>query len=75
LPWTSLHCAVNGTLDRPDGQKTQFTAFALHATLVVPPGVDADKATRLLEKAEASCLVTNSLSASTHLTCAVSTGR
>lgn len=72
LPWTSLQCAVDGTLDRPDGKKTQFTAFALHATLVTPPGVDADKATRLLEKAEASCLITNSLSATTHLTCTVS---
>lgn len=72
LPWTSLRCAVSGTLDRPADKKTRFTAFALDATLVTPPGVDADKATRLLEKAEATCLVTNSLSATTHLSCTVS---
>ncbi len=72
LPWTSVHCAVNGTLDRPDGKKTQFTAFELQVTLVTPPGVDAAKATRLLEKAEAGCLITNSLSAKTHLNCTVS---
>jgi len=67
LPWTSLHCAVSGTLDRSDG-KTRFTAFALHARLVTPPDVEADKAVRLLEKAETSCLITNSMSAATHLT-------
>lgn len=67
LDWADLHCAVSGTLDRADG-KTRFTAFTLHARLVTPQGVDADKAVRLLEKAEASCLITNSLSAATHLT-------
>jgi len=67
LPWTHLHCAVSGTLDRVDG-KTRFTAFQVHAKLVTPQGVDGDKAVRLLEKAESSCLITNSLSAQTHLT-------
>lgn len=67
LPWTSLECAVDGTLDRADGS-TKFTAFKLHARLVTPQGVDAVKATRCLEKAEASCLIINSLSAQTHLT-------
>lgn len=71
LPWTSLRCAVSGTLDRPADKRTRFTAFALEVTLDTPPGVDADKATRLLERAEASCLITNSLSATTHLSCTV----
>jgi organic hydroperoxide reductase OsmC/OhrA len=72
LPWTSLDCAVEGTLDRKDGS-TKFTAFKLHARLVTPQGVDAAKATRCLEKAETSCLITNSLSAQTHLTTEVAT--
>lgn len=67
LSWMSVHCTVGGTLDRVDG-KTRFTAFALHARLVAPRDVDADKAARLLEKAKASCLITNSLSATTTLT-------
>ncbi len=67
LPWVRVHCAVSGTLDRVDG-KTRFTAFELHARLVAPQGVDEGKAVRLLEKAEATCLITNSLSAKTHLT-------
>ena len=37
------------------------------ATLVVPPDTDGERAHRLLEKAEAGCLVTNSLSAEIHL--------
>jgi uncharacterized OsmC-like protein len=72
LPWTRIGCKVSGTLDRVDGKRTQFTAFDLHATLVTPPGVDADKAIRVLEKAEDTCLITNSMSATTHLRCTVS---
>jgi len=37
----------------------------------VPKDVDEKTARRLLEKAEASCLITNSLTASTHLAATV----
>jgi len=67
LPWSDLQCKVEGTLARADG-KTKFTAFAIHATLQVPSDADPDKARVLLAKAESSCLITNSLTASTHLT-------
>ena len=67
LPWTSLECAVTGTLDRLD-RVTQFTAFEIQARLEVPPGVDPDFARKLLDKAEKACLVSNSLKATTHLT-------
>ncbi len=73
LPWTSLQCAVSGTLDRVEG-KTRFTTFTLHAKLTTPHGVDSDKAVRLLEKSESICLITNSLSAQTHLTTEVVSG-
>ena len=71
LPWIGLQCAVEGTLARSDG-KTRFTEFAIKATLDVAPDVDPEQARRLLEKAEASCLITNSLSGTTHLTALVS---
>ncbi len=70
LPWVSLQCSVEGTLERVDGV-TKFTAFAIHATLRTPAEVDQAKAQRLLEKAETSCLITNSLTATTHLTTVV----
>ena len=60
LPWTSLRCAVTGTLERVD-RATQFTAFELHAHLDVPPGTNVEHAQRVLEKAERNCLITNSL--------------
>ncbi|WP_346839620.1 OsmC family protein [Microbulbifer sp. SAOS-129_SWC] len=62
LSWTKLDCSVEGTLDRVEGA-TRFTAFAVDARLDLPDNEDADKAHKLMEKAEASCLITNSLTA------------
>lgn len=70
LPWTALQCDVEGTLARADG-KTKFTEFAVRATLNLPADGDADKARTLLAKAEAACLITNSMTATTHLTAMV----
>ncbi|MDH4256571.1 MAG: OsmC family protein [Gammaproteobacteria bacterium] len=64
--WTSLDCDVVGELDRVD-KVTRFTDFRVRAKLAIPAGVSEDKARRLLEKAEHSCLVTNSMSARVHL--------
>ena len=58
LDWTGLECRVEGTLDRVEG-KSRFTEVVVHATLRVPGGVDQERATRLLEKAEQSCLISN----------------
>jgi peroxiredoxin-like protein len=66
LPWTSMHCAVTGTLDRID-RVTQFTQLDIHAHLMVPVGADQDQARRVLEKAERGCLISNSLKAPVHL--------
>ena len=70
LTWTSLRCDVTGTLDRID-RVTQFTKFDLRAHLDVPAGVDPDHARRLLEKAEQTCLISNSLKGAVHLTTAI----
>jgi organic hydroperoxide reductase OsmC/OhrA len=70
LPWTSLGCDVEGVLDRVE-RKTLFTAMNLKVTLKVPADVDRDKAHRLLEKSEAGCLITNSLSCPVTLQCSI----
>ena len=72
LDWLSLDCDVRSTLTRVD-RKTRFTDFEINATLYVPRDTSEEKAHRLLRKAEAGCLITNSLSASTHLSAAVVT--
>jgi uncharacterized OsmC-like protein len=46
---------------------TKFTGFTVNATLTVPAGTDIEKTQRLLEKAEEACLITNSLTAESHL--------
>ena len=60
LAWRRLDCDAEGTLDRSDGV-VRFTALHLRARLLIPTGGDVERARRLVEKAETSCLVTNSL--------------
>lgn len=64
--WVSISCDVEGNLDRTD-KVIQFTKFRLRVVLNAPAGTDEKQAMRLLEKAERSCLITNSLKAETHL--------
>jgi organic hydroperoxide reductase OsmC/OhrA len=71
FPWVELACNVEGVLDREDGQ-LRFTSFAVNAELVIAADGDVAKAGKLLHKAEAACLITNSLRASCHLTIDVS---
>jgi organic hydroperoxide reductase OsmC/OhrA len=58
--WSALQCSVRGTLDRVDNV-TSFTRFEIDARLTIPAASNRDRAERLLEKSEAVCLVTNSL--------------
>jgi peroxiredoxin-like protein len=58
--WLKLECGVEGTLERLEGV-TQFTRFVTRVTLQVAAGTDATRAHTLLEKAEHTCLISNSL--------------
>ncbi len=70
LDWLSIECEARGELDKV-GRTMQFTKVTTSASLVVPaPGL-VDKATKLLTKAEEICIISNSLSAQSHFTCAV----
>jgi peroxiredoxin-like protein len=71
--WVSLEARTEGTLDRIDG-KMRFTRFDTHAKLHVPAGADVERAKKLLEKAEANCLVANSLNGERHLDMEVTAG-
>jgi organic hydroperoxide reductase OsmC/OhrA len=72
LPWASLRCDVEGTLDRV-GRVTQFTSFSLRANLQVPPGTDEAQARALLERTEQTCLISQSLKGPSHLDATVET--
>jgi len=60
LEWTSLDAKTEGVLDRSDG-KMKFVSMTTTARLVAPTGTDIDRAKRMLEKAEATCPISNTL--------------
>ena len=66
VSWISLRCEVEGTLDRVE-RVTLFTGFLVRASLQLPAGANQEQAHRLLERAEQSCLVTNSLKGASRL--------
>jgi peroxiredoxin-like protein len=66
VTWISLRCEVEGTLDRVE-RVTQFTGFVVRASLQLPAGGNEEQAHRLLERAEQSCLISNSLKGSSRL--------
>jgi peroxiredoxin-like protein len=60
LAWTRLDLGVEGTVDRRDGV-TRFTEIRVRPRLAIAAGTDAERARRILEKAERACLVSASL--------------
>ncbi len=60
VPYSQLTVHVDGVLDRVE-RKMKFTEMHIQADLVVPEDVDHERAKKLLEKAEESCLITNSM--------------
>ena len=70
LGWQELDCQVTGVLDRVERQ-TRFTDLHVEGRLLIGPGVEAERARRLLDKAESQCLITNSLVAETTFHCTV----
>lgn len=69
--WLTLECDCEGTLEAIE-RKMQFTTVTLKAKLTIPEGGDVEKAQKLLDKAERSCLVSNSLTSQVHLEAEVS---
>ena len=66
VEWDNLQVETNGTLSKVD-RSMEFTEFHTRATLTLPAGTSREKAIRVLEKADKTCLITNSLKAEDHL--------
>lgn len=64
--FTDVSASVTGKLDKVE-RDIQFTEISITANLTIPAGADESRAQRLLEKAEATCFITNSLKAEPHL--------
>ena len=66
VDWRSLELSVEGRLEREQGN-SHFTHFDVEAVLQVPQGANVAAAERALHKAEAGCLISNSLRATREL--------
>ena len=73
LRFTELRCGAEATLDREDGA-LRFTEIRVRMELSIPAGERVDRAERLLQRAERSCPVSNSLSTPVHLEISVKEG-
>lgn len=62
LEFESFTCKATGTLAQVDG-KYKMTEIVLEPHLVIAHEKDGDRAARVLQKAEAACLITNSITA------------
>lgn len=71
--FTEVSAKVTGKLDKVE-RDIQFTELTIVASLKIPEGADEARAQRLLEKAEATCFITNSLKAEPHLEAQITTG-
>jgi len=58
--WTGIECDVETTLDRVD-RRTLFTQAIVRVKLTIDVADGIQRAEKMLEKAEANCLVSNSL--------------
>lgn len=72
LEWTSIECETTGKLEKVE-RKLLFTHIANKVKLVIPSGESEEKAEKLLQKAESSCLVTNSMTSEVHMECEIIT--
>ncbi len=61
LEFLSLELSAEGKVDRKEGA-TRFTEIVLRPRLRLPAGSDSERALRVLEKSEKTCLVSASLS-------------
>jgi len=70
LAFTAYESSAEGRLELVDG-KFQFTALTLKPLITLPACGDAAKAKELIEKAEANCLISNSMKAQVTLVATV----
>ncbi|MCS6897659.1 MAG: OsmC family protein [Nitrospira sp.] len=66
LAFSSYESEAEGRLELVEG-KFQFTAITLKPTITLKSTADAAKAKELIEKAEANCLISNSMKATVTL--------
>ena len=67
LDFARFKSAANGKLEKLEGSGFMMTEITLRPKLSVFSARDAERATRIIEKAERHCLISNSIKTSIHL--------
>lgn len=61
LEFVSFKADAKGKLEKLDGQGFMMTEITLRPKLIIANSRDAERASRILEKAEKNCLISNSV--------------
>ena len=67
LEFVSFSADAKGKLEKLEGKGYMMTEITLHPKLVISHGRDAERAIRILAKAEKHCLISNSIKTQTKL--------
>ena len=67
LEFVGFDCKAVGKLEKVEGNGLQMTEVIVKPKLVIRHGKDLERAQRILEKAEKSCLISNSIKSSVKL--------
>lgn len=70
LEWNSIECESDGELSKVENI-VQFTGIVTRVKLSIPSSASVGKAEKLLNKAEATCLISNSLVCKSRIECDV----
>ncbi|MCF8464072.1 MAG: OsmC family protein [Flavobacteriales bacterium] len=73
LEFNSFDCSAEGVLEKEDG-KFKMTEITLKPVLVIDDETKRERAVRILDKAEAACLISNSIKTVVHLDALVEIG-
>jgi len=68
--WLSIVCESSGELNKVD-KKTKFTSLISNARLLIPAGANPEVGEKLLNKAEQTCFINNSLSCESRIVCEI----
>jgi organic hydroperoxide reductase OsmC/OhrA len=67
LEFVKFHNDAEGKLEKVEGQGLMITHITLRPRLVIKHSHDAERALRILQKAEKHCLISNSITTETRL--------
>jgi uncharacterized OsmC-like protein len=68
--WDSIECESDGEPSKVEN-KVQFTGIVTRVKLLIPSSESTEKSEKLLNKAEETCLINNSLSCKSRIECEI----